>query len=497
MARSACSPVSLGLAAAALTTTASLLMGPAPDASASPARQRLGPRVNVVLTSANLTRALRRMPPVRFTRSRRRGLRVLHVDDAVRYQRITGFGAAMTDTSAWLIYDQLPASARAFAMNQLFGAAGIRLNFVRVPMGASDFTAGGVPYSYDDMPPGQSDPQLQHFSIAHDTAYITPILRETLQLDPHLSIIASPWSPPPWMKANDAFDNQNGTGTLLGSAFAPLAAYFVKFIQAYAAEGIPIAAVSPANEPMAPTTHPGLYLPPDAEAQFIAQYLEPALAGADLHPKIYGVDRGAVLPYAKALVSSQAGADLSAVAWHCYGGQPVMTQLHQLDPALDQVITECSPGIIPYAAAEAAITGTRNWASAFALWNIALDPSGGPVQPRNDGCGGCRGLLTVSEALHTMRFNLSFFQLGQLSKFVQPGAIRIASDRWVSDFQTATGAYGVTPGLDDVAFVNPDGTKVLVAYDNSPTRVAFAVGWHGRAFRYVLGPGATVTFSWK
>jgi glucosylceramidase len=472
---------------------------PAPTAPRAPAspKLQLGPKVRVVLTTAGLTRALTTMPATRFARSRLAGLRVLHVDDTVRYQRITGFGAAMTDSSAWLIHEQLPASLRDFVMNQLFGSAGIHLNLVRVPMGASDFSAGGVPYSYDDMPPGQSDPQLQNFSIAHDTAYITPLLREVLGLNPHVTVLATPWSPPPWMKANDAFDNRNGGGALVPSSFAPFAAYFVKFIQAYAGQGIPIAAISPANEPMAVTPYPGLNLAPDGEAQFIAQYLEPALAGAGLHPKIYGLERGAQFPYAQTLVSSAARADLTGIAWHCYGGQPVMTELHQLDPGLDQIVSECSPGIIPYTAAEAVISGTRNWASAVALWNLALDPAGGPVQAPNIGCGGCRGLLTVSEPLHTMRFNGSYFQLGQVSKFVQPGSVRISSDRWVSDLQNTTGGYGVTPGLDNVAFLNPGGTKALVAYNNSPTPVSFAVGWRGWSFPYRLAPGATVTFTWK
>jgi glucosylceramidase len=480
---------------AMLAAVGVLLVASAARASAGTATN-LGPRVSVVVTTATLSRALTKMPSIRFGRSSSRGLRVLHVDDTVRYQRITGFGAAMTDSSAWLIYTQLPASLREFAMGQLFGPSGIHLNFVRVPIGASDFTEGGVPYSYDDMPAGQSDPQLQNFSIEHDTAYITPVLREMLDLNPGVSILANPWSPPAWMKANDALDNQRGLGTLLPSAYGPLAEYFVKFIQAYEAEGIPISAISPQNEPMAQTTYPGMNISPDNEAQFIAQYLEPALADAGLHPRIYGLDRGAQFFYAQALMSSQARADLSGIAWHCYGGQPVMAQLHQLDPAIEQVISECSPGIIPYSASEAAISGTRNWASAVALWNLALDPSGGPVQPINTGCRGCRGLLTVSESLQTMRFNTSFFQLGQVSKFVQPGAVRISSDRWVSDFQNPTG-YGVTSGLDNVAFVNPNGTKVLVAYNNSRARLSFAIQWRGQAFPYALPAGATATFSWR
>jgi glucosylceramidase len=105
--------------------------------------------------------------------------------------------------------------------------------------------------------------------------------------------------------------------------------------------------------------------------------------------------------------------------------------------------------------------------------------------------------VTVDERSGTPSLNLNYYQLGQVSMFVHRGAVRIASDRWVSAFADADGAYGVTAGLDDVALENPDGSKVLVAYDNNSSRpVRFQVGWRGQAFPYTLAPGATATFVW-
>src|SRR5437762_3037332 len=120
----------------------------APGAAAK-AHERRGPSVNVVMTSANLSWRLSRLPDLRFGVDEPSGLPTVTVDDGIRYQHFTGVGAAMTDSSAWLIYDELSAGARARLMNALFGASGIHLNFVRVPIGASDFTATGLPYSYD------------------------------------------------------------------------------------------------------------------------------------------------------------------------------------------------------------------------------------------------------------------------------------------------------------------------------------------------------------
>jgi glucosylceramidase len=216
-----------------------------------------------------------------------------------------------------------------------------------------------------------------------------------------------------------------------------------------------------------------------------------------LQTKIYGLDRGALLYYAKALALGAARDDVAGIAWHCYGGPTYMDVLHTLDPTLQQIVSECSPGIIPYTAAEALISSLRNWASAALLWNLALDPAGGPVQLPNLGCRGCTGVVTISEQTHAVTYGLNYYQLGQISKFVVPGAVRIAANALVSDFRTPDGVYGVTTGLDDVAFRNPDGTTVLVTYNDSASWIRFAVAANGRWFQAGIPPGAMTTFEWK
>jgi glucosylceramidase len=494
--------LSAGLTALVVVGCLVALVPSSPAASRRTARHRprpnasIGSPVQVVQTTASLFQRLTPLHDVWFTPGRPKGIPVINVDDRVRYQRVTGFGAALTDSSAWLIHDELAPPARAAVMDALFSRAGIHLDFLRLPIGASDFTAGGRPDSYDDLPPGQTDPQLRHFSVAHDDAYIVPTLRQMVRIDPRVQTLATPWSPPPWMKTNESFDNLDRLGSLHPWAYQPFADYIVKFIQAYAARGIPIDAVTPQNEPQAGSPFPGLELSPADEAALIVQNLEPALRAAGLHPKIYGADRGAQLYYPQGLLSSPARSALAGIAWHCYGGMDAMSTVHREDPGLPEILSECSPGIIPYSVSEVAIDATRNWASAVGLWNLALDPAGGPVQVPNTGCSGCTGLVTISEQTQAATFGLGYYQLGQVSRFVEPGAFRIRSDRFVSDFQSPSGVYGVTPGLDDVAFLNPGGERVLVAYDNSSAPVQFAVQWHGRSFVYRLRPWATVTFTW-
>jgi glucosylceramidase len=481
-----------------VSATLALAGGGVASAAAHPPHRR-GERVEVVQTTAGLYDRLTRLPDLEFRSSNSPRIPVIHVEDRIRYQRITGIGAAMTDSSAWLIRDRLGAGAQAELMNELFGRSGIRLSFLRVPIGASDFTAQGQPYSYDDLPAGETDPGLARFSIAHDQSYVIPALREVLAHNRRVLILANPWSPPAWMKSNGSLDNIFDAGNLLAGSYRPLADYFVRFIQAYAGAGIPIAAITPQNEPLASTSYPGLALTAADEAQLIARDLRPALTAAGLQTKIYGYDAGwESTSYAQDLISSGARDAIDGLAWHCYSGIPdVMSAAHALAPALDEIVSECSPGIEAYPVAEIVIGSIRNWASAVALWNLALDPSGGPVQPPNSGCGGCSGVVTIDGRSHRVTLNRSYYELGQVSRFVQRGAWRIASEHFVSYDYQGLGARAVTPGLDDVAFLNPDGSRVLVAYNAAARPMRFAVDWHGKSFTYRLVPRGTVTFVWR
>jgi glucosylceramidase len=456
------------------------------------------PGVQVAQTDPAFSQELSPQPGRAISTLQPQGLPVIDVNPQVRYQQFMGIGAAMTDSSAWLIYDQLAASDRLRLMQDLFGASGIHLNFLRVPMAASDFTVSADPYSYDDMPAGQTDPSLSHFSIAHDLPYIVPALQQALQINPGLQILANPWSPPGWMKANDALENINDQGTLLPSAYAPFAEYFVKFIQAYESNGVPIDAITPENEPGAGTSYPGLTLPELDEATFISQYLQPALARAGLHPKIYGNDLSwDQLTYADSLLSGPAADDLNGIAWHCYFGSPtVMSQLQKSAPGLDQIADECSPEIEDFGAPEYLISTLRNWASVVAAWNVALDPQGGPHGTAY-GCPGCAGVVTIDEQSHTVSFSSEYYQLGQVSAFVQPGAVRIDSPNFVTYGLGSSDIETVSSGLDDVAFQNPDGSLVLITYNNSSAPITFAVNSNGHYFTYTLPATAMTTFVWS
>ena len=208
----------------------------------------------------------------------------------------------------------------------------------------------------------------------------------------------------------------------------------------------------------------------------------PALAAARLHPKIYAGDLGWGPNhggYLRTDIFGPSRGALAGVSWHhgYFGAPGVMSALRRVAPRLDEIVDECSPGLItPTPTSEIVIASLRNWASTVALWNLALDPTGGLVQPPNHGCPGCVGLARIDERSGAVSLTRAYYQLGQASAFIAPGARRIAATHFfVSYAYPRSGVNVVTPGLDDVAVRNPDGSIVLVAYDNAPVTVRFAV----------------------
>lgn len=407
-------------------------------------------------------------------------------EETALLQAIDGFGAAFTDSSTSLLWNGLTPAARAAAMRDLFGRPdGIGLAFMRIPMGASDFTACSCSYSYDDAADG--DPALAAFSTATDDADVLPVIREALTINPDIKLVANPWSPPAWMKTNGSMLGTvaDQVGTLRDDAAGPLGQYFAAFLQDYRRKGVPVWAVTPQNEPsIAPDTYPGMSLSAQAEATFISNDLAPALVAAGVGDvKILGGDDvGASLPFAQALWSSPAAAALAGTAWHCYGGLDDMSAMHAQRPEQPLYVTECSTGPTGIAGETTpqVMAALANWASGVLLWNLALDPNGGPKQ--GHGCDGCTGLVTIDSATDSAVPTINHDELGQFSKFIAPGAHRLGGG----------GGSSVTAQ----GFLNPDGSLVVVAYNPGAAAASVTVGWRALGtFRYSLPAGATVTFT--
>jgi glucosylceramidase len=433
----------------------------------------------------------------------------ISVDPSRRDQTMDGFGASITDSSARVL-SRLGRPNRAAAMESLFRDN--RLSFLRQPMGASDFVEGDF-YTYDDVPAGQTDYGMRRFSIAHDRAEILPLLRQALALNPKLKVMATPWSPPAWMKADQSLIG----GRLIDQPriYAAYARYFVKFVRAYEREGVPIYALTVQNEPQNrnPSAYPGMGMPVAQEAKLI-EALGPALRAAHLDTKLLGYDHNwsehpndiASTPpgedpeteYPSELLSSGAGRWLAGTAMHCYSGDPSrQTDLHYKFPRKGIWFTECSGSHGPtdppaqvfsdtlkWHTRNLVLGVTRNWGKAVVNWNLALDPDGGP---HNGGCGTCTGVITVGPG-QTVTQNAEYYTLGHLARFVRPGAVRIAS--------TSFGTTGWNGQIMDAAFRNRDGSTALVVHNENDDPRSFAVAQGGSSFEYTLPGGALATFRW-
>lgn len=442
--------------------------------------------IRVIESAEETNTVLQERAALHFGKERAPAL-TIRVNDGVKYQTIDGFGASLTDSSAWLLWNKLSETKRKDALRLLFDPkTGIGLNLLRQPMGASDFALED--YTYDDVPPGQTDPELKQFSIAKDERYIVPLLREALAINPGLKIFASPWSPPAWMKTSQSMVQ----GALLPSAYKPLADYFVQFVQAYEKDGIPIYALTMQNEPLnVPGNYPGMNMTSGEQAAFLRDALGPALRDAKLNAKVLIFDHNWDLIHfpIEVLNDPKAASFAGGIAIHCYGGSvTAQAELHDRFPDKDIWLTECSggdwqKGKLLESQVRLIIDATRNWSRSVILWNLALDQY---HEPFLGGCTTCRGVITVKhegdsgEAIPTVDYTA----LGHASKFVQPGAVRIDSNTFGQN------------SLEDVAFRNPDGSIVLLVMNSSGEPVPFNVEWNGLFANYTLKANTVATLVW-
>lgn len=473
--------LSIALSAALVTSIFAQMASPAAAASGEPVKVWLttGDKSNL-LTPQNDTAFQSDNKPLEYT---------INVDEDVKYQEIDGFGASMTDSSAWLLFEQLDAAQREEVMRKLFDPVqGAGFSYIRIPMGASDFALDK--YTYNDLPVGvTTDVNLDYFSIEHDLDYILPILKQALEINPDLKFMGSPWSAPAWMKTSGSLMK----GKLKEEYYGVYAQYFVEFIKAYKQEGIEIDAVTLQNEPQyEPDNYSGMKMDPEDQAAFV-KVLGPAFEDAGLSTEIIIWDHNWDDPDypIEVLSDNEAYNYIAGSAFHGYAGNVENQSLvHDRFPDKGIYFTESSGGDfapnfgdnLAWDVQNLIIGATRNWAKTSLKWNFALDEENGPYV---GGCEDCRGVVTVDKQAKNVTYNEEYYSFGHASKFVQPGAVRIKTNTFGSG------------GIENVAFLNPDGSKALIVLNSDKAEQEFKVRSGNESFVYSLPAGAVATFTWE
>jgi glucosylceramidase len=446
-------------------------------------------QVNVYLTTTSdsggrtVTRGLQQQTPISFASSSGSANQTITVNENTTYQQFEGAGASFTDTAAFDIKGSgaLTAATQTDVMNHLFNpTSGIGVSALRNVIGSSDLAQNS--YSYDNTCCDVSD-----FSLSRDND-ILALTKQAKGLNPAMFVMASPWSAPPWMKDNNAYSQ----GYLQSQYYQAYADYFVKYIQGYQAQGVPIKYVTEQNEPGCCAGYPSMQWNASGLDYFAKTNLLPALQSSGVGTKLLIGDWNfdTYDTWVSPLINDTAirnHPNFGGIAWHDYGGTPATeTTVHNSFPSVNMYNTEHSGGtwvgnqqsddmgdLIDY---------FRNWGRSWTKWSMAVDEAMGP---HNGGCGTCTGLVTVhrnDSRRGQVDYTIEYYTMGHLTKFVKPGAVRIDS--------TANST------VSNVAFKNTDGSKALIAYNTSGSTQSVKVNWGGQSFTYSLPTKTSATFTW-
>ena len=417
-----------------------------------------------------------RESPIRWQAALGSQENAIRLDPERRFQDVIGFGASFTDASCHM-FNQLAPPERERLFHELFHPQEMNFSVARLCIGSSDYATKA--YSFDE---GDPDPELLRFSIDHDREYILPVLRQARKTNPDLFLLGSPWSPPGWMKAN---------GTMLGGSmrkkyYAPYAQYFIKFLHEYAAEGVPVEAITVQNEVDTDQDcrMPACLWGQEYEIEFIARHLGPQFAKNNISTKIWILDHNYNL-WGRAICTLDDPAVnkyVDGVAWHGYAGKDqMMTRVHDAHPEKHMYWTEGGPAytdrayLTDWTKWSATFTGIlRNWSRCIIGWNLALDEKGRP----NIGPFSCGGVVTINSVTKEVTRSGQYWAFAHYSRAIRRGARR---------FDSQSGLEGV----GHIALANPDGSKVVVI--TNPAGNSSARLWMAGKEALVDLPGNSIT----
>ncbi len=408
----------------------------------------------------------------------------IEVDETQTFQKIDGFGYSLTGGSAFVI-NQLSKDKKVKLLQELFGKGknSIGISYLRISIGASDLNF--APFTYNDLPTGETDMRLEKFSLAPDAKEVIPLLKEIILLNPKVKILGSPWSAPLWMKDNNSFLG----GNLQPQYYEVYARYFVKYIKEMEKLGIEIDAITPQNEPLHPGNNPSMLMSAPQQADFIKNHLGPEFRRNAIKTKIIIYDHNCDKPEypIEVLNDTDTKQFIDGSAFHLYGGNiSCMSKVKDAHPDKNVYFTEqytsakgSFAGDLKWHIKNVIIGATRNWSKVALEWNLANDAE---FKPHTlGGCDVCNGALTVAN--NTIIRNVSYYIIAHAAKFVPPESVRTKSN--------------ITGNIQNVAFKTPNGKFVLIAQNDGLETANFNLKFKNKSATATLPAGAVGTYIWK
>ena len=445
-------------------------------------------KATLYLTTGDQNKLLSREPDLARTEMDNSTLPTINIDVNDLKQEMEGFGAALTGSSAYVLNQKMSSGQRQVLLEDLFSTNGISLSYARMTIGASDFSLSD--YTYNDLAPNEVDYELKNFSIANDKQDVVPVFKEILTLNPDLHIMGSPWSPPAWMKTNNSLIG----GELKKEAYGVYADYFVRFIEAFREEEIPIKAITVQNEHLhANAGYPCMLMSSQDQNTFIRDYLGPVFEERGLNTQIILYDHNwDNTQYAISILNDPMTKKyVVGSAFHGYAGDVnAMSLVHNAHPDRGLYFTEISGGgwatnfsdNLQWNMRNVFMGTTNNWSKNVLLWNLALDENMGPT---NNGCQDCRGVVTINSQTGEVTKNVEYYALGHFSKFIPSGSQRVGNH-----------SSGDLSGLVFVSFIRPDGGKVLVISNDSIAGRELKVTESQSQIIYTIPAKSVATLTW-
>lgn len=402
------------------------------------------------------------------------------------YQEILGFGGALTESAAYVWGKMSPAKQKELT-DLYFSTEGNRYNFCRLHIQSCDFSLGNRSYVEE------GDTELKTFSIAADKEYIIPLVKAAQAKNGEIRFLASPWSPPAFMKTNG---EMNHGGRLKEEYYDAWARIMVKYVEAYKKEGIPISRLTIQNEPAAVQSWDSCIYSAEEEKRFACDHLRKRLDEAGLgHVKlnIWDHNKDIIIERTKGTFSDEAADQaIQGIAFHWYSGDhfEALRAVREKYPEKELIFTE---GCVEYSRfaertqtdyaemyGHALIGDLNAGMNAFIDWNIILDEKGGPNHVGNF----CDAPIMCNVQEDTIDVKQSYYYIGHFSRFIHPGAKRILVSKY-------------TQNLETCAFRNPDGELVLVVLNRTGEDQRFTVSVEGKSCEMSMEAHSIMTACWK